>query len=209
MLSTFLRALVLGFSVAAPVGPIGILCIRRTLTDGRAVGFACGLGAATADTLYGLAAGVGLSAFSSAIAAVDGPMRLGGGLYLGWLGVRTFVAPPSAEAAAVSTGARWSAWWSTFVLTLTNPATILAFAAMFAAIVPTGGGGPAWQLAPVLAGGVFLGSAAWWLLLSGAADRLRTRLGPAHLVWVNRAAGVMLVGFAAWALGSLALAQGL
>ncbi|MFO0583714.1 MAG: LysE family transporter [Anaeromyxobacter sp.] len=205
MTGTFLRALVLGFSVAAPVGPIGILCIRRTLAEGRAIGFASGLGAASADTVYGLAAGVGLAAFSTAIAAVDAPMRLAGGLYLGWLGLRTFRAPPASEAAAGGAAALWGAWWSTLVLTLTNPATILAFAAMFATIVPAPGTGPAWALAPVLAGGVFLGSAAWWFLLSGLADRMRSRLGPAHLAWVNRLAGVMLLGFAAWALGSLAL----
>ena len=84
MTGTFLRALVLGFSVAAPVGPIGILCIRRTLAEGRAIGFASGLGAASADTVYGLAAGVGLAAFSTAIAAVDAPMRLAGSVTPAW-----------------------------------------------------------------------------------------------------------------------------
>jgi threonine/homoserine/homoserine lactone efflux protein len=192
---TFFKAILLGFSVAAPVGPIGILCIRRTLADGRRVGLACGLGAATADALYGLIAGLGLAAVSAVLVGFRAPMALGGGAYLGYLGVRTFLSRPGDEAAAVGAGGALRAWVSTFVLTVTNPMTLLSFAAMFAAIAPGG-------RAAVLVAGVFAGSAAWWLTLSSLVGLLRTRLRPVHLLWINRASGAFLVALALWAIAT-------
>src|ERR1700687_4920091 len=195
MLPTLWKAMVLGVSVAAPVGPIGLLCIRRTLADGRSVGLACGLGAATADALYGLVAGLGITALSSVFVGHDGILRIIGSAYLAFLGVRTFRAIPAQREANVRADAVWRAWGSTFLLTITNPTTIMSFAAMFSAI-SIRGNVAGWIHAPLLAGGVFLGSSAWWLFLSTATDRLRSRFSTRHLVWVNRATGVLLVGFA-------------
>jgi threonine/homoserine/homoserine lactone efflux protein len=193
MLGTFVQGAVLGFSVAAPVGPIGILCIRRTLAEGRWVGLACGLGAATADSLYGLVAGLGLSVVASTLTSIQGVLRVVGCIYLAVMGINTLRAAPAAEAAPVAGGRRaLGAWAQTTLLTLTNPATIMSFAAMFSAIGP--GSAPTQLVA-----GVFVGSAAWWLLLSQAVARLRGRIRPAHLVWINGASGVMLLGFAVWA----------
>lgn len=201
MIATFAKAIALGLSVAAPVGPIGILCVRRTLADGRRAGFACGLGAATADTVYGLAAGLGLTAVSALLVAYDAPIRIAGALYLAILGVITFRTPSAARAAAARPGSAWAAWASTFLLTITNPMTIVSFAAMFSTLGIAADGG---QLgaAIVITAGVFVGSALWWLTLSAAVAHFRTRVRPPHLTWVNRGAGAVLVAFAIAALVS-------
>ena len=201
-----LRGLIIGFSIAAPVGPIGVLCIRRTLADGRAVGFAAGLGAATADALYGAVAGFGLTVVSTALVGRQGWLRLIGGAFLCWLGARTFLARPAAEAAAVRGAGLLGAYASTLALTLTNPMTILSFAAVFAGL-GVGGAGGDYRVAAVLVLGVFAGSALWWLALSGAVGLLRDRVTPRGLRWVNRASGTIIAGFGALALGSLVLSR--
>src|SRR5512139_1151568 len=166
-LPLFLRGLAIGFSIAAPVGPIGILCIRRTLAEGRASGFLSGLGAATADALYGCVAGFGLTVVSGFLVDRRAWIQLIGGVFLLALGVRTLRSRPAQRAAAASEGRGIAAsYLSTLFLTLTNPMTIISFAGIFAAlgVAETGGSlaAAAWLVA-----GVFLGSAAWWLLLSG------------------------------------------
>ncbi|MEK7444561.1 MAG: LysE family transporter [candidate division NC10 bacterium] len=200
-----LRGLVIGFSIAAPVGPIGVLCIRRTLADGRAVGFAAGLGAATADALYGAVAGFGLTVVSTALVGQQGWFRLVGGAFLCWLGARTFLARPAEAAAPAARGAGLAgAYASTLVLTLTNPMTILSFAAVFAGL-GVGAAGAGYGAAAVLVLGVFAGSALWWLVLSGAVGLLRDRVTPRGLRWVNRASGTIIAGFGLLALLSLRL----
>lgn len=201
MIATFAKAVALGLAVAAPVGPIGILCVRRTLADGRGVGLACGLGAATADTVYGLMAGLGLTAVSTLLVAYDAPIRILGALYLAVLGVITLRTPSADRAAGARPGSAWRAWASTFLLTITNPMTIVSFAAMFSTLGIARDGGRAAQ-AIVITGGVFVGSALWWLALSATVARFRARVRPHHLTWVNRGAGAMLIGFAAWAAAS-------
>jgi len=199
-LSVFWKGALLGFSIAAPVGPIGVLCIRRSLGAGFLAGFVSGLGAATADALYGAAAGLGLAAVSTMLVAARGWFRLIGGLLLLALGARTFfTAPAEARATSVPRPSRGllHQYASTFVLTVTNPATILSFTAAFGAL------GLATRLAAAtLVAGVFLGSAAWWLLLAGATSRLRGRLPPAALIWINRASGLVIGGFGALALAT-------
>lgn len=132
MLSVFLRGLLIGFSIAAPVGPIGLLCIRRTVADGRMVGFVSGLGAATADAFYGAVAGFGLTVVSGALVHGQTPLRLVGGAFLCYLGVRTFLARPAQTAAVAGRRGLLGAYASTLALTLTNPSTILSFVAIFA-----------------------------------------------------------------------------
>jgi threonine/homoserine/homoserine lactone efflux protein len=192
-LETLLRGLLIGFSIAAPVGPIGVLCIRRTLADGRATGLAVGLGAATADAVYGAIAGFGLTAVSSLLVRQQGVLRLVGGLFLCYLGVRTFLASPAQDAARAGGAGLLGAFTSTFGLTLANPATILSFVAVFAGLGIAGAG--SWREATVLVAGVFLGSALWWLLLSGAVGALRSRLDLRALRWINRLSGLVLLGF--------------
>jgi threonine/homoserine/homoserine lactone efflux protein len=197
-LATLLRGLIIGFSIAAPVGPIGVLCIRRTLADGRAMGLAVGLGAATADAVYGAIAGFGLTAVSSLLVRQQGILRPVGGLFLCYLGVRTFMARPADRAARAGGAGLIGAFTSTFGLTLTNPATILSFVAVFAGLGIAGAG--SWREATILVAGVFIGSALWWLFLSGAVSALRSRLDVSALRWVNRLSGVVLVTFGVAAL---------
>lgn len=209
-----LRGFGLGLAIAAPVGPIGVLCIRRTLADGRLIGFITGLGAATADGFYGALAAFGVSAVPLFLSGARLWIHLVGAVFIAWLGVRTMLAKPaSGQPRAVSepdaslagrTGVArlGSAWVTTLGLTLTNPTTILSFAAVFA------GAGLASSHAPVAiasatVAGVFSGSALWWLILSGAVSVARSRVTVGAMRWVNRVSGVTLLGFALYALLSL------
>ena len=200
----FLRGLLIGFSIAAPVGPIGVLCIRRTLADGRIYGFVSGLGAATADAAYGFVAGFGLTFVSSFLVSQGVWLRLIGGLFLLYLGIRTFITRPATIASTNGEGRAGlaSAYLSTLALTLTNPATILSFAVVFAGLGLATGGGD-YLAAILLVFGVFVGSALWWLLLSGGVRFLRGRFSVRGMWWVNRISGILIVGFGVVALLSL------
>jgi threonine/homoserine/homoserine lactone efflux protein len=204
-LPTVLRGFLIGLAIAAPVGPIGLLCIRRTLDEGRAAGFVSGLGAATADALYGSIAAFGLTAISGVLIASQAWLRLLGGLFLGYLGVRTFLAPVSQKPAETRGSGLAGAYASTFVLTLTNPMTILSFAGIFAGLGVAPGG---YSQAGLLVLGVFTGSTTWWLGLSVAFGLLQKRIVPAALRWVNRLAGALIAGFGVLALIGLLPAGG-
>ena len=197
-----IKGVVIGFSIAAPVGPIGILCIRRTLAEGRVSGLVTGLGAATADALYGAAAGFGLTSLSLFLMAQQLWLRLVGGVFLLYLGIRTFLARPAEESAPTKAASLPGAFASTFLLTLANPMTILSFAAIFAGlgIASTGGSHTA---AAMLVLGVFLGSAFWWLILSTGLGISRSRFSASGLGWANRIAGVAIIGFGLFALAGL------
>jgi threonine/homoserine/homoserine lactone efflux protein len=202
-------------SIAAPVGPIGLLVIRRTLAGGRLRGLVSGMGAATADGLYGVVAALGLAAVSDVLIRHGGWMRLAGGVFLFYLGVRTFLdtppevdagpgvgSPPQGGAPGDSPGSDpaaglWGAYASTLGLTLTNPMTILAFAGILAGLGAEAAGGGL-----LLVAGVFSGSALWWLALSTGVGFVRRWLNPAALRWVNRLSGAVIGG-----LGLLALLE--
>ena len=194
-----LRGLVIGFSIAAPVGPIGALCIRRTLAHGRATGFVSGLGAATADAIYGAIGAFGLTALSAFLLGPSTWLRAIGGVFLALLGARTFAARPVTAATSTGrTGRLAGAFASTFALTLTNPTTILSFLGVFAGLGLAFGAGGAAAVALVL--GVFLGSAT----LALGVGVFRERLDATALRWINRLSGVVIAGFGVAALVSLA-----
>ena len=198
----FVRALALGFSIAAPVGPIGALCIRRTLTQGRLAGFVTGLGAATADALYGAIAAFGLTALTTALVGISFWTRLIGGVFLIYLGVRTLVARPAAdEAAPESRRSLLGAYASSVALTLTNPATIISFLGVFAGLGI--GAASGWAGALIIVAGVFAGSLAWWMLLTVVLGGVRHRLSPGVMRAINIASGLLIVGFGLAALISL------
>jgi threonine/homoserine/homoserine lactone efflux protein len=157
-----------------------------------------GRGAAAADAVYGAIAGFGLTAVSALLVRQQGVLRMVGGLFLGYLGIRAFVSRPAEEAAPVRGAGLLGAFAATFALTLANPATILSFIAVFAGLGIAGAG--SWRDATVLVAGVFLGSAAWWLILSGVVGALRSRVQPEALRWVNRLSGVVLLAFSGAAL---------
>ena len=199
----FLKGVLLGFSIALPVGPIGALCIRRTLADGRHTGLVSGLGAATADGFYGAIAGFGLTAISNLLVAQQNWLKLIGGAYLVYLGVRTFLTLPAAQAAQVTGKGLFKAYTSTLVLTLTNPATILSFALIFGSLGLGVTAKQDYATAASLVAGVPVGSALWWFTLSGGVSLLRSRCTPVVLLWVNRVAGILIAGFGIVALISL------
>lgn len=193
-----LRGLAIGVAIAAPVGPIGVLCIRRTLVDGRLAGFLSGLGAATADGVYAAIAGFGITVVSSALVAQQQWFRVLGGAFLCYLGARTIGTQPAARAATPRPA---GAYLSTFALTLANPATVLSFVAVFAGLGLADVAGRH-DRAAVLVAGVFLGSTVWWLALALGVGRLGQRLGPRAFLWINRVAGTVLVVFGLAALAS-------
>ncbi|HEY1132528.1 MAG TPA: LysE family transporter [Roseateles sp.] len=200
-LPLLLKSALIGLSIAAPVGPIGLLCIQRTLDHGARVGLATGLGAAVADALYGAIGAFGVTAVISLLTAARAPLAVGGALFLLWLAWTAWHGALAGQAAATRGGVKgWQAFGGTFLLTLSNPATILSFIAVFSSLAAgLTTASPAWMIA-----GVFLGSAAWWLVLVGLVGRLRERLRAAHLRWIRRGSAVLLAGFAAWQLASLA-----
>ncbi|MBN1286347.1 MAG: LysE family transporter [Anaerolineae bacterium] len=248
-LSFLIRGIVIGFSIAAPVGPIGVLCIRRTLATGRISGLATGLGAASADAIYGAVAGFGLTAVSAFLVDQQSWFSLIGGLFLVYLGVRTLLAktgedittentertepeeegkegestnPRSAsrllrvlralrgDKSGASNGGRAGLagdYLSTFFLTLTNPVTILSFVAIFAGLglAQATGESRDYLAAGVLVLGVFLGSALWWLTLSGIISLVRVRFTPRAMLWVNRLSGATIIALGLTALASLVL----
>ncbi len=189
-----LKGFLIGLSIAAPVGPIGILCIRRTISEGRLVGLLTGLGAASADAVYGSLAAFGLTIVTGFLVSQQDWLRAAGGIFLCYLGVKTMLSRPSEELAHAGGKGLLGAYLSTFFLTLTNPLTILSFAAIFAGL---GLGSQGYSLisAVLLVVGVFLGSAVWWLFLSGMVNLFRSRFDLRALIWVNRISGVIILGF--------------
>ncbi len=185
----------LGFSIAAPVGPIGALAIRRTLQDGRAAGLVTGLGAASADSVYGAAAACGLAALAGPVAAASVWLRWAGGVFLIGYGIR-LLAARRREKPAAPAGASGGAFLSAFLLTLANPMTILAFAAMLGSFGAAGAAGAAFTTVA----GVFLGSMAWWTLLASLVAAAAAKLDGRWFATLDRACGCALAAFGLYAL---------
>jgi threonine/homoserine/homoserine lactone efflux protein len=198
--SIFFRGFVLGFSIAAPVGPIGVLCINRTLTRGALIGFASGLGAACADAIYGALAVSGISAINNLLASATVILRVVGGAYLLWLAYSIWMTPPQNKesTASVTESTIAGAFASTFGLTLTNPITILSFAAIVSAIGINAGKETSSAL--LLIAGVFVGSALWWLILSGGTGMVAKKLSGQLIAYINRISACIIACVAGWAM---------
>ena len=197
-LEVLAQSFVLGLGIAMPVGPIGVLVIRRSLSDGRNIGIASGLGAASADGIYGLIATLGLGLVSSLLAGVQFYTRLIGGVFLLYLAMTIYRARPSEKAALARGSNLWGAYFSTLALTLSNPATILFF---FGVVAGLGVRGSAWAIVP----GFFLGSASWWITLSLVASAFGSRLDAKALRIVNLTSSLVILGFALYALLGLVI----
>jgi threonine/homoserine/homoserine lactone efflux protein len=184
-----LKGVTIGLSVAAPVGPIGLLCIRRSMADGARAGFICGLGAASADAAYALVGGFAMTAVARWLVAERPWFGLFGGLFLIFLGVRTTTARAS-DPAAKNPRSALAGYSSTLLLTLANPLTIMSFAALFAGLSFANAAN--YSAAAVLVAGVFAGSALWWLLLSAVVARARRHVSAAMMRTINRVCGALI-----------------
>jgi threonine/homoserine/homoserine lactone efflux protein len=203
MLAFLWKGVLVGLIIAVPAGPVGVLCIRRTIFHGRLAGFISGLGAATADAIFGIIAGFGLTVVSDWLLGYQEWLRIVGAGFLLFIGISAFTADPLAWTQSQRDPETLLAdFASTFALTLTNPITILAFLAIFAGIGFTGeeatlGG------AAILVLGVWLGSLLWWAALALGAGMLRHSFRRNHLVWINRCSGGILMLSGVGLLGSV------
>lgn len=200
--SFYLRGLILGFSIAATVGPMCILCIQRTFQKGYLHGLVSGMGIATADGIYGSVAAFGLTIITSFLVSEQKWIRLIGGIFLIYLGIRTILAKPAEKAASAASHNFAGAYASTLLLTLTNPLTILSFAVIFAGL-GVGATGGNYLAAALVVAGVFSGSATWWCILTGGISLLRKRFTTTWLRWLNRVSGAIIGIFGIVALISL------
>jgi threonine/homoserine/homoserine lactone efflux protein len=198
----YLKGLIIGISIAAPVGPIGIICMRRTLGQGRMIGFVSGLGAATADAIYGLIAGFGLAAISNFLIGQQFWIQLAGGMFLCYLGIKTLTSKALHTNTNTQSKNMIGAFLSVFILTLTNPMTILSFIAIFAGLGISSAKSNIGS-ALLLVTGVFSGSTLWWLLLCSGVGLLKQRLKTNTVTLINRLSGVIILLFGAFALYGL------
>ncbi len=190
-LTFFLKGIAIGFIMAIPIGPIGIMCIRKTLTEGRLSGLVIGLGAATADLFYGCVAVFGLTVISDTLSDQRFWIRIVGGALLFFLGIKTFRAQPKDPKLKISGSGRLRSYFTVVVLTLTNPLTIFAFIAVFAAFGL--GDGLSLFSAVVLVAGVFIGSCLWFFLLTSCSILFKKKLDLVGLKWVNKIAGILII----------------
>jgi threonine/homoserine/homoserine lactone efflux protein len=203
MLGFLWKGVVVGLIIAVPAGPVGVLCIRRTIFNGRLAGFVSGIGAATADAIFGIIAGFGLTFVSDLLLGFQEWLRIGGAGFLLFVGISAFTADPLAGTQAQRDPETLLAdFASTFALTLTNPITILAFLAIFAGIGFTGQDATLVGAA-ILVLGVWLGSLLWWAALALGAGMLRHSFRRNHLVWINRGSGGILMLSGIGLLGSV------
>jgi threonine/homoserine/homoserine lactone efflux protein len=191
----FLKGFLIGVSIAAPVGPIGLLTIRRTLAFGRSAGFMSGLGAATADAVFGSIAAFGITAISSILIGAKVYLGVIGGVFLIYLGWQTFQSKPTEHAAASRASSLGVIYFSTLGLVLTNPISILYFTAIISSV------GAANNLfsASMMVFGVFMGSVLWWFFLSFVASLLKSRINTTNLQLVNYISGAIIAVFGVWA----------
>jgi len=196
----FAKGLLFGFLLAATVGPMWVLCFRRTIAHGALAGLASGMGIAVADGLYGAVAAFGLTAISGLLLKYSFWIGLVGSLFLLYLGIKTLLSRPGSKTADPGPAGLAQGFISTLVLTLANPPTIFAFVAIFAGLglVASDFGGAA-----LVVLGVFLGSASWWIVLAAGANWLRGRAGPKLFRAINIVSGLSILGFALWQLAAV------
>jgi threonine/homoserine/homoserine lactone efflux protein len=204
----FLKGVGVGLVIAVPVGPVGVLCVRRTIFEGRLFGFMSGLGAASADTVFGIIAGFGLTVISDWLLGWQNWLRAAGGLFLLWIGVTALRKHAVATARPTrSANNLMGAYLTTFALTISNPVTILAFLGVFAALGFSGHEATLGRAAMLVAG-VLSGSLVWWAGLSLGTGLFRRRFTERHLIWLNRGSGLILAVSGLLLLASLAFENG-
>jgi threonine/homoserine/homoserine lactone efflux protein len=192
LLVFFAKGIVVGVVIAVPVGPVGVLCLRRTVFEGRLAGLMSGLGAATADAFFGVIAAFGLTFVSKWLFSYEDLLRVVGGGYLVYVGIRALITvPPDTSGEPRDPETLFRDFFSTFVLTITNPITILVFLGVFAALGLNGERATLLR-AGVLVAGVWAGSFLWWLGLSLGIGMFRRAIGPRQMAWISRVSGAVL-----------------
>jgi threonine/homoserine/homoserine lactone efflux protein len=191
-LELIIRGLLAGLAIAAPVGPVNVFCISRTLSKGRTAGLMAGLGAAAADTFYGSIAGFSISFVIAFLIREVFWIRLVGGFLLIVIGATYFFHRPVSLREKTDASVH-SDMVSAFLLNLTNPTTILSFLAVLAALGMRGH--RVWWMTMLVVGGIFVGSMLWWITLALTADHFRDRFNDRAMVWMNRVAGIAIGGF--------------
>ncbi|OIP80709.1 hypothetical protein AUK45_03205 [Candidatus Peregrinibacteria bacterium CG2_30_44_17] len=195
MTSLFLiKGFIVGFSVAAPVGPIGLLCISRTIEKGRMAGFVTGMGAATADTIYGFIAGFGLTLITGLLTSYSSLIQLIGGGFMLYLGIKTMATKTVIKKSDAIEGSLFRSYLEALLITVTSPMTIAIFTAVFASVGLSTTGGD-YIDSSVLVIGVLLGSSTWWLLLSSVTAIFKSRIREKHLRLIDKGAGLLICGF--------------
>lgn len=192
-LGLFLKGLLIGFVVAVPIGPMGVLCVSRALSGGPVYGLFSGLGVATGDAVWAGIAALGLTMISGFLLSQQAWLRPIGGIFLCYLGVKTFLTRPGVQTVSGAATGLAGAYGSTFFLTFSNPATILSFVAIYAGWGVESLSGH-YVSAAVLTAGVFVGSASWWILLSGGLLAFRKSFAHSGLQWVQRISGAVIAG---------------
>jgi threonine/homoserine/homoserine lactone efflux protein len=206
LIGFLLKGIAVGILIAIPVGPVGVLCIHRTIFSGRFAGLLSGLGAATADAVFGIIAGFGLTVVSDLLLGYQQWLRIIGAAFLLYIGGKALLAEPAAAKRQRDPETLLRFFASAFVLTLTNPITLLSFVAIFAAVGFTGERATL-GTAVILVVGIWNGSLLWWLALSLGAGLFRGSLDEHHLRWINRGSGGILVVSGIALIGTLVAAH--
>ena len=192
LLAFFLKGIVVGVVIAVPVGPVGVLCVHRSILEGKLAGFVSGLGAATADAIFGIIAAFGLTFVADWLMSYEQWLRGAGGCYLLYIGGRAFAAEPPTELESEDNPETLLRdFASTFVLAVINPITILAFLGIFS-VLGLSGADATFARAAMMVLGVWLGSLLWWLTLTFGLGSLFRSFEARHLKWINHASGIIL-----------------
>ena len=189
----FIQGIVIGLILAAPVGPISLICIQRTVADGRFHGILSGIGVATADSIYGAVTYLGLTVVSGLILANQSAFRLFSGIALLLIGIRICFFVPATIPEKSEHESYLRDYFSMFAITIANPLTLIFFAAIlpgFGVVFP----GTSWLSAVAFVGGVFCGSSIWWIFLGSSISSFRSRIGPENLRLINRLSGIVITG---------------
>lgn len=194
LLKLFLDGFTLGFAIAAPIGPVGVLCIKKTISSGLKMGLLGGLGASCAKMIFGIIVGFGLTSVSNFLINYNYYISLVGAIFLIYLGITIFMTKPIMNCPNVKKENKLSAFTTMFFLTLMNPMTILSFLAVFSSL-GIANTTSSYSSGLVLVLGIFLGSMCWWMFLCNVVNLFRKKINAKVLSWINKISGIVIVSF--------------
>lgn len=196
VLKLFIDGFTLGLAVAAPIGPVGVLCIKKTLSSGLAIGLFAGFGASIAKVIYGIVVGFGLTSVSNFLINYNTYISIIGAIFLTYLGIKIFMTKPVMNCDSVQKENKISAFTTMFLLTIMNPMTVLSFLAVFSGL-GIANTASSYSNGLVLISGIFCGSMSWWIFLCSMVNLFRQKINGSILSWINKVSGIIIVTFAA------------